>query len=396
MNKKKKNIWIFAGESSGDMYGARLAESLKTQYKEGVSISGMGASAMKKAGVNILVDSTELGVVGLIEVLKHIFTFIGIFTRLVKQAKKERPDAVVLIDYPGFNIRFAKQMHKAGIPVVWYISPHVWAWGKKRIPKLAVYCKKMLVIFPFEIDVYKDTSLDIEFVGHPLVDIIKEQQNPNIIRDNNKLLLLPGSRSHEIERLLPPMLDTAVKLKKEYPELKFLISAERPKIEQKINEIITSYTNENSNSFSILNKDLEIRKQNAKLLQQEAATAIATSGTVTVECALNKLPIVSLYIVNPLTYFIGWLLTKVTDFTLFRGFFTMPNIIANKMVYKELLQKNVTSENVLNATKEILPGGTKRTETESNLHELVSELTCGKSNASYNAAVSIKKMLEGK
>ena len=397
MSSNKKNIWIFAGESSGDMYGARLAESLKTHCKGEISISGMGASAMKKSGVNILVDSTELGVVGLIEILKHIFTFVNIFLGLLKRAKKERPDAVVLIDYPGFNLLFAKQMYKIGIPVVWYISPHVWVWGKRRIPRLAKYCKKMLVIFPFEPEVYKETSLDVEFVGHPLVDIIKEQQDPNIKRDNNKFLLLPGSRSHEIERLLPPMLDTAIKIKESNPDIKFLISAERPTIEKKIGEIISDYQKIDTNSVIDIKKDIEIRKESAKLLQQEAATAIATSGTVTVECALNKLPIVSVYKVNPLTYFIGHLvLEQILGLRFFRGFFTMPNIVANKMIYKELMQDEVTTENLLKAAEQILPGNSRRAEIETDLDELLDMLSYGKENASDNAALSIIKLLEEK
>lgn len=154
-NTKKYNIWIFAGETSGDRYGANLAESLNSIHPDKIKVSGMGGTAMKKAGIDILVDSTELGVVGIVEVFKHIGTFIKIFKGLVKRAEEEKPDAVILIDYPGFNLRFAKQMYKRNIPVIWYVSPQVWVWGKKRIPKLAKYCKKMLVIFPFEVDVFK-------------------------------------------------------------------------------------------------------------------------------------------------------------------------------------------------------------------------------------------------
>jgi lipid-A-disaccharide synthase len=135
--KEDYKIWIIAGESSGDTYGAELARDIRKQMPgKNVSISGMGGSKMKEAGIDIMVDSTELGVVGLIEVLKHIFVFIKIFRFLVKKAEEERPDAVVLIDYPGFNIRFAKQMYKRNIPVIWYVSPQVWAWRKSNIPKL--------------------------------------------------------------------------------------------------------------------------------------------------------------------------------------------------------------------------------------------------------------------
>ena len=142
-------IWIVAGESSGDLYGAQLARDLKRLNPE-VEVAGMGGVKMKDAGVRILVDSTELGVVGVIEVLGILFKIIRIMLFLLKKAEEERPDAVVLIDYPGFNIRFAKRLKKRGIPVIWYISPQVWVWRKSNIPKLASYCTKMMVIFPFE------------------------------------------------------------------------------------------------------------------------------------------------------------------------------------------------------------------------------------------------------
>ena len=238
MIDNKKNIWIFAGETSGDLYGAELKKSLEKTYSGNVIVCGMGGKAMKDAGVNIIIDSTELGVVGLVEVFKNIFKFISIFRLLVKKAEIERPDAVILIDYPGFNLRFARQMHKRNIKVIWYISPQIWAWGKKRIYKLAEYCSKMLVIFPFEVDYYREkTNLDVEFVGHPLVDIIRKKIDPSIKRDPDKLLIIPGSRFSEIDRILVPFLETAMLLKKKHPNLKLKMSAARPTIEARIREI---------------------------------------------------------------------------------------------------------------------------------------------------------------
>ena len=390
--ENKKKIWILAGESSGDMYGARLTNALKAKYKDKVEVAGMGAAAMKKAGVNIFVDSTELGVVGLIEVLKNIITFIKIFLDLVKRAEAEKPDAVVLIDYPGFNIRFAKQMYKRGIPVIWYVSPHVWVWGKGRIPKLAKYCKKMLVIFPFEVDVYGETSLDVEFVGHPLADIISESKNPDIKKNDDTFLLLPGSRGHEIERLLPPMLGAAVELHKLYPEIKFLISAERPTIETKINEIFDKFNKEHGHALEKLS--ISVRKESAKILQQEAATGIAASGTVTVECVLNGLPIVSIYKLNPLTYVIAKIMSFIFNIKLYRGFFTMPNIIANKMVYQEIVQGDVKPEALVEAVEKILPGHLGRDIVERDIENLVNMLTCGKNNVSENVADAVMSVVD--
>ena len=235
-----KKIWLIAGETSGEMYGARLATELKTLAEKNgreLHISGMGGIKMRDAGVDILVDSSELDVIGILEVFKHIFTFVKIFKYLVKRAKEERPDAVVLIDYPGFNMMLAKALHKANIPVIWYISPQVWAWKKYRIKQLEKYCRKMLVIFPFEVEVYQDTTLDTEFVGHPLLEMVESRRDPAIIRDPDTVVLLPGSRSVEINRLLKPMLETVTQLKKRHPALKFVLTAPREKIARRCQEI---------------------------------------------------------------------------------------------------------------------------------------------------------------
>lgn len=383
-----KNIWILSGETSGDIYGAALAKSLVKAYNGNVTISGMGGTAMKEAGVNIFIDSTELGVVGLIEVFKNIFTFIKIFLSLVKKAEYERPDAVILIDYPGFNIRFAKQMYKRNIKTVWYVSPQVWAWKKNRIYKLAKYCAKMLVIFPFEVDVYKKTKLDVEFVGHPLVDIVKEKLDPSKIRDPEKLLLAPGSRHAEINRILKPMLETAVILKEKHPQLKFKISAARPSLESKIKKIVNRFE---LNKGTKLNFEIECG-QNLKLLQ-ECGTGLLKSGTITVESAIVGVPSVVLYKVNPLTFLIG----KLVIGKLFRGFFCMINIIANKTIYEEFMQDDATAKKLAEAVERVLPGGTRREFVAKEIDYLTNNLlTYGKNQASDNAAEAIKKVTREK
>ncbi len=367
-----KKIWIMSGEASGDMYGAALAEELRAisaSKSEKVHISGMGGAAMKNAGVEILVDSTELGVVGVVEVLKNIFTFIGIFLKLVKKARSERPDLVILIDYPGFNLRFAKKMFKAGIPVCWYVSPQVWMWGKKRIPVLAKICRKMLVIFPFEVDVYKKSGIkvDAKFVGHPLADSVAAARDASIVRQSDTLLLLPGSRKNEVDRLLKPMLDTVCELKKIHPEMKFHLSAPREKILHMCREIHRKYLMKHPDlpeiTFSI---------GDSNFWQQRAIAGIAASGTVTVECALNDLPLVVGYKLNWFTYLL--LCIFVTPF---RGFYTMTNIIADKEVFPEFLQSPFCVENILPAVEDILPGGRKSAETAAGMKEVAGLLGSG-------------------
>ena len=352
-----------AGESSGDIYGAALAQELRTLAAadgETIEFSGMGGAEMIKAGVKVKVDSTELGVIGIFEVLKSIFTFIRIFYKLLAAAKAERPDAVIMIDYPGFNLRFAKKMYKLGIPVYWYVSPQVWVWGKKRLPVLAKICTKMLVIFPFEEEVYAATPLKAKFVGHPLTDVISARRDPAIKRDPNTFLLLPGSRKNEIDRLLMPMLDVVVSLHEKHPELKFILAAPRQKIADSCTEKIAAYRKKHPGL-----PEISISVGSTGKLQQLAGTGLAASGTVTVECALSGLPLVVGYKLNFMTLVLAKILV-----TLYRGFFTMVNIIADKEVYQEFLQWHFCKKEVLPAVEAILPGGSRREEVENGMKEV--------------------------
>ena len=332
-------------------------QALAAAENETLEISGMGGAAMIKAGIPVKVDSTELGVIGIFEVLKSIFTFIKIFFQLVKSAKAERPDAVVLIDYPGFNIRFAKAMYRLGIPVYWYISPQVWVWNKKRLPLLAKICTKMLVIFPFEVDVYAPVGMQAKFVGHPLVDIIGGCEHRNVERDKNMFLLLPGSRRGEVERLLKPMLEVVCELHKRHPELNYHLAAPREKIAAMCRDIIADFRKKHPEL-----PEVTLSVGDTRYWQRRAGTGIAASGTVTVECALAGLPLVVGYKLNFFTLILARILVK-----LFRGFFTMVNIIADKEVYQEFLQWHFCVKELLPAVEAILPGGSRRSEVENDI-----------------------------
>ncbi|HRR29473.1 MAG TPA: lipid-A-disaccharide synthase, partial [Victivallales bacterium] len=380
--EKRKKIWIFAGESSGDAFGAELAKSLSKLSPEPLFISGMGGEKMRSAGVEIMVDSTELGVVGFVEVFSKIFTFIKIFKYLVKKAVKEQPDAVVLIDYPGFNIRFAKEMKKRNINVVWYVSPQVWAWGKRRIPKLAEYCRKMLVIFPFEKSIFMDAGLDTDFVGHPLVDIVKRRTRQDIKKDKNLILILPGSRYNEVNRLFWPMLETALELSNIKPELKFAVSLNRKSIQERCLEIYKKFKIKNSCE----NLKIDFSYGETDSLMQKASTGIAASGTVTVESAIAGLPLVVVYKLNPITFFLGKLLVKLP-------YFTMVNIICGELVFMEFLQKEVNKDILSKAVLEILPDGPRRAYVERKMNEMVDNISFKSESASDNAANEILKII---
>lgn len=358
-----KNFWIIAGEASGDMYGAELAQQLRKlgkEYNEEVNITGMGGPKMMAADVPVKVDSTELGVVGIFEVTRILFTFIKIYFKLVKEAKAERPDAVVLIDYPGFNLLFALAMHRAKIPVIWYVCPHLWVWAKWRLPVLARICSKMLVIFPFEEEVFAPTPLKATFVGHPLSEIVSSRLDPSLVRDPDTFLLLPGSRKMEIDKLLVPMLDTISQLAKKHPDLKFHLAAPREKIANICKKKIEKYRARHSDC-----PEISISTGDTGVWMQTAGTGLAASGTVTVECALSGLPLVVGYKLNLMTLALAKILVK-----LYRGFFTMVNIIANKEVFQEFLQWHFAPEELLPAIEAILPGGIRRAEVEAGMKEV--------------------------
>lgn len=350
-------VWIIAGESSGDLYGARISRELKKLHPD-VEISGMGGLEMQKENLDLLVDSTELGVVGLFEVLKQYPTFKKVFNLLVSEAAKQKPDAVVLIDYPGFNLRYAKKLYELNIPIIYYVSPQVWAWGKKRIPVIAKLVTKMMVIFPFEIDTYKGTGLDVEFVGHPLAEILSETPAP-AEREKNTVLLLPGSRFSEISRLLKPMVETAEKLKEKKPDIKFVIPTPREHIKNRILQLLQKFTKKPS--------QFQVESGNTAEWMRKAGTGMAASGTVTVQAAILGLPLISCYRLNPLTYLLAKSLVNI-------DFFTMPNVIAKREIYQEFLQGEVRSDVLLPALEAILPGGSRREEVEKGIAEVVEKL----------------------
>ena len=382
-NKKAPLIWLIAGEASGDLYGALLAENLR-KLNADVKIEGMGGVRMKKANVDLLVDSSELGVIGLIEVMGMIFRFLKIMKFLVAEAIKRRPDAVVMIDYPGFNIRFAKRLKKAGIPVIWYISPQVWAWRKSNIPKLASYCKKMMVIFPFEVEVYDGSGLDVEFAGHPLVEIVRGRRDPGLIRDPNNFLILPGSRKSETKRLFYVMLQSAARLKEKHPGLHFFIATPREKVYKDIVKKFASFTEKNP---SFPKEAFTITCGETSKHLQSCTAGFAASGTITVESAIAGLPLVVAYRLNPITF----LLARIVIRKLFRNAFTMPNIIMNRCVFEEFLQHQVTPEALAEAAEKILPSGTRREAVEKDMEAMTRELSIGNMDAGKKAAEIILK-----
>ena len=370
-----RKIWILAGESSGDMYGARLGEALRrlaAARGEKLELSGMGGKAMMAAGIPVKVDSTELGVMGILEVLRLLFKFAVIYFGLVRSARRERPDTVVLIDYPGFNLLFGLAMYLSGIRVVWYIAPHLWIWGKWRIPVLRKICAKVLVIFPFEVEYFRSRGLRTVFTGHPLIDILEGRKDPSIRREPDLVLLLPGSRAGEIQRMFPHILETVLELHRRRPDLRFRLSAPREKIAAQCRKMIRRFRMKRPEMPEIL-----ISVGDTNSCQQLAGTGIAACGTVTVESAVLGLPIATGYRFGTLNYLLISPCVRP-----FRGYIAMPNIITGTRVFPEFLQFQFKARNLLPAVESILPGGEGRqTALDGMKHmtDLLREGSCGRS-----------------
>lgn len=333
-------IMISVGEASGDLHGASVAHALKN-IQPNIKMFGMGGQAMQEAGVEIIYDIADLGVIGFVEVIKNLPRLFKLRDNLAELMEQERPDALVIIDYPDFNMRLAKIAKEKGIPVISYISPSVWAWRKGRAKEVANIVAKVAAIFPFEADVYREAGANVTFVGHPLLDIVKATMSKTeaykyFIADAGKpvVLLLPGSRQQEIMSLLPVMLAAAEKIVAKVPECQFFLPVASTISREMLQSIIDQY------KITVVLTD-----KHTYDLMNIANVAIAASGTVTLEAALLGLPTVIIYKMAALTYLLGKLLVKIP-------YISLPNIIAGRKVVPELLQYAVTADNIAN---EIIP-----------------------------------------
>lgn len=335
-------IMISVGEASGDLHGASVAHALKN-IQPNIKMFGMGGQAMQEAGVEIVYDIADLGVIGFVEVIKNLPRLFKLRDNLAELMEQERPDALVIIDYPDFNMRLAKIAKEKGIPVISYISPSVWAWRKGRAKEVANIVEKVAAIFPFEADVYREAGANVTFVGHPLLDIVKATMSKteayeyfNTDAGKPVVLLLPGSRQQEIMSLLPVMLAAAEKIVAKVPECQFFLPVASTISREMLQNIIEQY------KITVVLTD-----KHTYDLMNIANVAIAASGTVTLEAALLGLPTVIIYKMAALTYLLGKLLVKIP-------YISLPNIIAGRKVVPELLQYAVTADNITNEITPIL------------------------------------------
>ena len=360
--------YIIAGEASGDLHGANLIASIKKKDPR-AKIRAWGGDLMKKQGATLVKHYRDLAFMGFVEVLMHLKTILRNLSFCKKDIKKFAPDAVVLVDYPGFNIKVAKFASKLGVKVYYYISPQVWAWKKRRVHTLKKVVDKMLVILPFEKDFYDEYDVESHFVGHPLLDElskVKPISKKLFVKQNNLdtkkeiIALLPGSRKQEVSRMLEVML----KVVEMFPDYQFVVAC-APSLPEEFYRGLIGDAKVNL----VFNKTYQ--------LLQVSSAAVVTSGTATLETALFFVPQVVCYKGNPISYHIAKKLIKVK-------YISLVNLIMNRGVVKELIQNDLTYENVAEELKLILSNSKRQRALLEDYEEL--KYILGNSGASDNAA----------
>jgi len=337
---KSLRFLMVAGEASGDMYGAEVARCLFRKFTD-CEIYGLGGQRMRDAGVELEGDISKTAVVGPFEMISSLGILYGVFRRLAERVENNPPTAAILIDFPDFNLRLAKRIKHAGAPVIYYISPQVWAWREGRVKQILRLVNKMLVIFPFEEELYRKAGVDVEFVGHPLVDMVratksKEEFCSNYGLDPRKpiVALLPGSRRKEVRFILPALCQAAALIAAQKPETQFALPI-APGLDRRLLENIIQ-----SRPITIVTNDTynAIRYSRA---------AIVASGTATLETALLGTPEVIVYRISQATWLLGKLLLKVR-------LFGIVNIILGEEVVPELFQEKMTPEEVSRTTLRLM------------------------------------------
>jgi len=378
MNENNKNIMIIAGEVSGDILGAELTTELK-KLDNKINIIGVGGDMMMQSGVEIIYHINKLSFLGFAEVVKHLPFIRKVQDDLINTIKEKNIKNIILIDYPGFNLNFAKKIKQLGVKILYYVSPQIWAWGGGRIKKIKNLVRKMFVFFPFEEKLYEDAGVDVEFVGHPLLDrlsnynfLSKEEffYKYNLDPQKEILLLMPGSRKHEVERILPAVMKAAEKICKEF----------------NMQIIVAGATGIDENLFADISGSTEhkVVKDNTYELLKYSKFGIIKSGTSTLEAGLFGLPMIIVYRTSLLTYLISKNLVSLKNIG-------MANIILGEDVVPELIQNKVNPDSIFNETKRILSNGNLYNSIKKKLLEINEKL--GKKGAAKRAAESIYSLM---
>ena len=398
---------IVAGEASGDKHGAALALALRRLYPESeFDFFGSGGDEMRAAGVETLVDAREVAIIGIPEIARAFGRLYRSYRRLLNAARARRPAVIVLIDWPDFNMRLARKLHRAGFKIVYYISPQVWAWRRYRIRALRRDVDRMLVILPFEEEFYKNAGVEVEYVGHPLAEAVRPSANRDEFIYKHGLdparpviALLPGSRQKEVHHHLPAMLDAANRLRIGSSEsallpsnLKHQIRNPQPefRIPQFIIPLATTIAREQVEAIieeACVKREIEITivERDTYNALEYAEFAIVASGTATVEAALAVTPMVIIYRGSEL----NWRLIRPL---IHLDTFGMVNLIAGRMIVPELIQKDVTGERIANEVQAILSDPMRLSQMRRDLEEVGKRLRAGGGSGADGAAHAVMRV----
>jgi len=367
-----KKLYLVAGEASGDEHGAALMKALR-EFVPDVNFSGRGGPKMQAiAGETFINWSDAAAVVGLWEVVKRYGYFREQFQNALTEIATIKPDAVVLIDYPGFNLRLARALRRRSprLKIIYYISPQVWAWNRGRIGQMARYLDLMLCIFPFEAELYNKSGLRTIFVGHPMIQNLAKlrlgaERQPNLVG------LFPGSRLREVRKIFPIMVEAAREIAVERPEIQFEVAAASSALALEIQEILAS---------SSIRERVQIVTSDASGTMQRAFAGMVASGTATLEAAYFRLPFVLVYKVSWPTYFAARLVLKTKHLG-------MPNVLAGREIVPEFIQHEARADTVSNATLKLMNDQSARVQMTSEFDLIIAKL--GESGASAKAARAI-------
>ncbi|MEM7656344.1 MAG: lipid-A-disaccharide synthase [Bacteroidota bacterium] len=359
-------LYFIAGEDSGDLHAANVMRAMQ-ELQPGVSFRGVGGNQMEEVGQRQVAHVRDINFMGFWEVIRNLRTIRKLFQTVQADLLSWKPDAIVLVDYPGFNLRIAAFASKLGIPVLYYISPQLWAWKKGRVKKIQRFVDRLFVILPFEKEFYAKEGVEVEFVGHPLLDVIDEVGDTR--REDDLIALLPGSRKQEINRLLPLML----KLPSHFPNHRFVIAG------------APSQTQEFYQSL-IGNQAVDLQMNATYDILQRASLAVVTSGTATLETALFGVPEVVVYKGSELSYQIGKRLVQVK-------FISLVNLILDRLAVRELIQHDASEANLVASLQALL-----EPETAAQLKADYADLQnlLGEAGASRRAAKSMLQIIAQK
>lgn len=374
------SVLVIAGEPSGDMHAARMiAEAVRK--KPNLRFFGIGGDAMRAEGVELLHDTSQMAVLGFTEVVARYAFFRNVFKQMLTLARERKPDAVLLIDYPGFNLRFARAARAMGLKVIYYICPQVWAWNRRRIPAMARVVNRLIAIFPFERDVFAGTGLRVDFAGHPLMDATRTAlaEPPAELPwrgAENRIAILPGSRAHEILRILPVMLRAALIIEKNVSNTAFILAAASPGAAALANRLVAASGNKPEN--------FEIVTEQTRQITRQARAAMVASGTATIETALMRCPMAIVYRVAWLTYLLGRMLVKIKHLG-------MVNVIAGRTLCPELIQHRLTPKALAQAILPLIHNTPERAAMLEGFDEIAAKLGAG--NAAERAAAILLEEL---